>query len=109
MIKKLIREKVALDHLERDKSSVLKITNKRERRNLLADKIIEECKEVAEELSKKRLNKKRLIEELGDVLEVIYTMRQELNIDEDDVTTCQNDAYESRGGFEDFYYRVKKA
>jgi len=106
--KKLIRKKVAEDHLSRDEASVIILKTAKEKRAALAEKILEEAQEVADELLKDRIVKKNLTEELADVCEVLYTICLELNISDIKLQNIQDDKYELKGGFEDFYYKVQK-
>ena len=106
---KLIRSKIALQYIERDKTSIQKLKNNKDKRKYLAEKIIEEAKEVAAEIAAPRIKRKNLIEELADLQEIIYTAKILLHITDEEIKEAQDNKYEEKGGFEEFFLRLDKA
>jgi len=73
-----------------------RIMDDKEYRSELLKKIVEEAQEVAATEG----NKKELIKELGDVLEVVDAIAMANGLDGHEIARVKNDRRSSRGGFE---------
>lgn len=99
---KLIRDQVALDilRLSPEKIDIIKGLDMQELS--LHNKIIEETMELANELYKKTTDKDKIIEEAGDIIEVIYAICAFHNINIVDVYEMQEAKKKIKGGFVTF-------
>lgn len=107
-MKKLVRDKLAKKFISIDENSIEYLKDEKLIRKYLAKKIIEEANEVSEEILKGRLNKNHLMEEIGDLQEVMYTLSYHFDLNPEDIKEIRDEKYENKGGFEEFTLKVKK-
>lgn len=94
-MKKLVRDKIP--QIVGDKATFRAIENDTEYYQMLNNKLKEELDEVYDEVY--RNNKLGIIEELGDVLEVIYSIAEYHGIKREVINSSCSDKNERRGGF----------
>ena len=93
---KLIRDLIP-EIIERNGDiSKIRILNQREYKLELLKKLIEESKEVLEA----RNNKKDLIKEIGDVMEVLESIEKTYKLNKKDILKIKKERIKKRGGFE---------
>jgi len=93
-MKKLVRDRIPEIIANNGEDPIVRTLGKKEFKDALKVKLIEEVSEVA-----KSLSKKQLIEELADVQEVMRSMYDAFGIECGDVTTCARKKRKERGGF----------
>ena len=74
----------------------IRILNQKEYKLELLKKLIEESKEVLEA----RNNKKDLIKEIGDVMEVLESIEKIYKLNKKDILKIKKERIKKRGGFE---------
>ena len=74
----------------------IRILNQKEYKLELLKKLIEESKEVLEA----RNNKKDLIKEIGDVMEVLESIEKTYKLNKKDILKIKKERIKKRGGFE---------
>ena len=92
--KKLIRDKIPQVFAANNKIFNTRILTDDEYRVALKQKLIEESKEVLESS-----NKKDLIYEIADVIEVLNCIKSSENISDEDVEKCRLEKGKKRGVF----------
>ncbi len=96
---KLIRDNVALDIMRHDPEKVGLIAGLDLKAKALHNKIIEESLELANEVTKIRVDKDNIIEEAADVMEVVYAICSFYDISITDVYEMTEAKKKIKGGF----------
>lgn len=87
---KLVRDRIP-EIIEADgKTCETRIANRAEKIGYLLDKIGEETEELRSSLS---------VEEMADLLEVVYSLEEEIGLDKQEVEAIRLEKKEKRGGF----------
>lgn len=107
-MKKLIRNKLAKKFLQKDSESVIYLTDEKKIRKYLALKIVEEAREVAEEILKDDFNEIDFAEEVADLTEILNTSVIHFDVDHFRIDLAKVGKFEKKGGFSDFALKVKK-
>ena len=94
---KLIRTRIADEIEKRSDGQVIWSNDPEQLRHAIAAKLQEECSEVCHELRK--LNKKNLIEELGDLEDVIAATMKMFDITSIDISKAMEDKRLKKGYF----------
>lgn len=93
---KLIRDKIP-EIIEKSGSKAkVRILDDGEYKQELLKKIVEEAKEALEAEG----NKKELIKEIGDILEIIEYLIKVFDLDSEEIEKIRRERKESRGGFD---------
>ena len=93
---KLVRDLIPGIIKNDGRTPIVRILNKKEYKTELLKKLIEESKEVAEA----GRNKKGLIKEIGDVMEVLEAIEKAYNLDKKEILKIKKVRKKKRGGFE---------
>ena len=93
---KLIRDLIPEIIEKNGAISKIRILNQKEYKLELLKKLIEESKEVLEA----RNNKKDLIKEIGDVMEVLESIEKTYKLNKKDILKIKKERNKKRGGFE---------
>lgn len=99
---KLVRDKIPEKIEKNNETALIKILNDKEYEQALNDKFYEEIKEV---INSK--NKEGLIEELADLLELIYAKAKLNKITFEDIELVRMLKKEKRGGFDNKILLIK--
>jgi predicted house-cleaning noncanonical NTP pyrophosphatase (MazG superfamily)/8-oxo-dGTP pyrophosphatase MutT (NUDIX family) len=91
-LQKLVRDKIVQDHIDSGGKVKFKKLNQKEKREALANKIIEEAKELRDS--------KEILEELADVQEVLDQLAKDAGITKAQITAAQKKKRDTNGGFE---------
>jgi predicted house-cleaning noncanonical NTP pyrophosphatase (MazG superfamily) len=91
-LNKLVRDKIVQNHLDSGGKVKFRRLAKKEKRQALANKIVEEAKELA--------TSKEILEELADLQEVIDQLAKDDGITKFQITAVQKKKRASNGGFE---------
>ena len=94
--KKLVRDLIPGIIKNDGKMPIIRILGKREYELELLKKLVEESKEVLEA----RNNKKDLIKEVGDVMEVLEAIEKAFGLDKKEILKIKKERKKKRGGFE---------
>lgn len=87
---KLVRDRIP-EIIEKSGSTCeIEIVNEKEKEELLEKKLLEEVNEYLEDKN---------IEELADVMEVLFGLANELGYSEEDLLNKRNEKLQERGGF----------
>lgn len=89
---KLVRDKIPKIITEDNKVCEVEIVSGIEKQELLEKKLLEEVNEYLED---------RNLEELADVMEVLFGLANELGYSEEDLIKKRNEKLEERGGFKE--------
>ncbi|WP_195263183.1 nucleoside triphosphate pyrophosphohydrolase [Clostridium sp. 1001275B_160808_H3] len=89
---KLVRDRIPEIIMEDGKTCEIEIVSGIEKQELLEIKLLEEVNEYLED---------RNLEELSDVMEVLFGIANELGYSEDDLIKKRNQKLEERGGFKE--------
>lgn len=89
---KLVRDRIPEVIKESGKTCEIEIVNGIEKQELLEKKLLEEVKEYIEDKN---------LEELADVMEVLFGLANELGYSEDDLLNKRNGKLQERGGFKE--------
>lgn len=98
MAEKLVRNRIPLIIGREGKIAVTRVAHESERRQLLKDKLREEVEEFCASES---------AEEMADIMEVIYSIRQQFSINQLDIDRLQEDKKRLRGTFSDMIILVR--
>lgn len=100
-MEKLIRDKIlSFSQAKKDGRKIRK-ASKEEMPHFLQKKLTEECQEVNQEIE--QANKAALMEELGDVLEVIEEICQFYQLDYQQVLQIKQNKKDKKGSFSEHY------
>jgi predicted house-cleaning noncanonical NTP pyrophosphatase (MazG superfamily) len=91
-LNKLVRDKIVQNHLNSGGKVKFKRLPAREKRQALADKIIEETKEL--------VASKKMLDELADLQEVLDQLAKDAGISKKQIAAAQKEKGSSNGGFE---------
>ena len=98
---KLVRDKIP-DIIRNDKQiPTVQTLKPDEYRNELLYKLIEEAEELRRAGEYDEKNRAQMIEEIADVLEVLYAILKEFDLDEDEIEQTRIKKLKEKGGFED--------
>jgi len=89
---KLVRDKIPAIIEADNKKCEIEIVNGREKQELLEKKLLEEVNEYLEDKN---------LEELADVMEVLFGLANELGYSEEDLLNKRKEKLEERGGFKE--------
>ena len=89
---KLVRDRIPEIIKESGKDCEIEIVNGVDKQELLEKKLLEEVNEYMEDKN---------IEELADVMEVLFGLANELGYSEEDLLNKRNEKLQERGGFKD--------
>ncbi|MDU5740141.1 MAG: nucleoside triphosphate pyrophosphohydrolase [Clostridium sp.] len=95
---KLVRDKIPEIIRADDKECEVKIAEGKEKYEFLEKKLMEEVNEFLED---------RNLEELADVMEVLFGLAREIGYSEEDLIRKREEKKSERGGFEDGIVLVK--
>jgi predicted house-cleaning noncanonical NTP pyrophosphatase (MazG superfamily) len=95
-LQKLVRDKIVQDHLDLGGEVIFKRLSKKEKRQALANKIIEEAKELK--------SSEEILEELADVQEVIDQLANDAGVTKAQITAVQKKKRAKNGGFKNGDY-----
>jgi predicted house-cleaning noncanonical NTP pyrophosphatase (MazG superfamily) len=96
---KLVRDNIAQISEREQDGRTFRIADHHEMAELLNKKLQEECLEVSEELTKDSLEKDKLVEELGDVLEVIDSICSHYKISKKELMKIKDAKRLKKGSF----------
>lgn len=99
---KLIRDQLALDIMKHSPEKIGMIDGLDMKAKALHNKIIEETLELADELDKINVDKDKIIEEAGDIIEVINAICTFYDIDAMEVFDMRVAKKRIKGGFVTF-------
>ena len=99
---KLIRDQLALDIMKHSPEKIGMIEGLDMKEKALHNKIIEETLELADELDRAISDKDKIIEEAGDIIEVVYAICDFHDIDIMEVHKMQEAKRKIKGGFVTF-------
>ena len=94
--KKLVRDLIPRIIKKDGETPIIRILGKREYELELLKKLVEESKEVLEE----RNNKKGLIKEVSDVMEVLEAIEKSFGLNRKEILKIKKERKKKRGGFE---------
>lgn len=89
---KLVRDKIPEILEKEDKKYVIQYAEKEKMLDLLKDKLKEETREFLQDNS---------LEELADIVEVVFSLANELGYSEEEVLVKRTEKREEKGGFEE--------
>jgi predicted house-cleaning noncanonical NTP pyrophosphatase (MazG superfamily) len=95
-LQKLVRDKIVQDHLDLGGKVIFKRLSKKEKRQALANKLIEEAKELK--------SSEEILEELADVQEVIDQLANDAGVTKAQITTVQKKKRAKNGSFKNGDY-----
>ena len=89
---KLVRDRISEVIKASGKTCEIEIVNGKEKQELLEKKLVEEVNEYLEDKN---------LEELADVMEVLFGLANELGYSEEDLLNKRNEKLQERGGFKE--------
>ena len=89
---KLVRDRIPEVIKASGKTCEIEIVNGKDKQELLEKKLLEEVNEYLEDKN---------LEELADVMEVLFGLANELGYSEEDLLNKRNEKLEERGGFKE--------
>ena len=96
---KLVRDKIPEIIAQQGESANIRVLSDKEYTAALEQKLDEETREF---------HKERNLEELADILEVIYALAEDLGYSKDDLLQVYNQKHEKRGGFRNRVFLISK-
>ena len=96
---KLVRDSIPDLIRQEGKTPVIRILDDEEYTNALIQKLDEETGEFHREQN---------LEELADILEVVYALAENLGYTREELTECYTMKHEQRGGFRDRIFLISK-
>lgn len=98
---KLVRDNIAkIASAEKDKRN-FRIADDHEMPHLFSQKLKEECAEVCQEIDRSSFEKDKLIEELGDLMEVVDGICAHYGITKEELLLKKNEKKRIKGAFFD--------
>jgi len=99
---KLIRDKIPEIILNSGKKPTVKVLNKKQFKEELKNKLVEEAKELS-----CASGKKEIVNELADISELVEWICREYKIEKRDLLKCKKDKNLKRGSFKDKLFLIK--
>ena len=96
---KLVRDKIPEIIAQQGESANIRILNGKEYTVALEQKLDEETAEF---------HKEKNLEELADILEVVYALADDLGCTKEDLLQVYNQKHEKRGGFQSRIFLISK-
>ena len=96
---KLVRDKIPEIIAQQGESANIRELHDKEYTAALEQKLDEETREF---------HKERNLEELADILEVVYALADDLGYTKDELLDMYNQKHEKRGGFQNRFFLISK-
>lgn len=96
---KLVRDKIPEIIAQQGESANIRVLSDKEYTAALEQKLDEETREF---------HKERNLEELADILEVVYALADDLGCTKEDLLQVYNQKHEKRGGFQSRIFLISK-
>ena len=96
---KLVRDKIPEIITQQGESANIRVLSDKEYTAALEQKLDEETAEF---------HKEKNLEELADILEVVYALADDLGYSKDDLLHAYNQKHEKRGGFQNRIFLISK-
>ena len=96
---KLVRDKIPEIIAQQGESANIRVLSDKEYTAALEQKLDEETREF---------HKERNLEELADILEVVYALADDLGYTKDELLDMYNQKHEKRGGFQNRFFLISK-
>ena len=96
---KLVRDKIPEIIAQQGESANIRILNGKEYTVALEQKLDEETAEF---------HKEKNLEELAEILEVVYALADDLGYTKDELLDMYNQKHEKRGGFQNRFFLISK-
>ena len=96
---KLVRDKIPEIIAQQGESANIRVLSDKEYTAALEQKLDEETAEF---------HKEKNLEELADILEVVYALADDLGYSKDDLLHAYNQKHEKRGGFQNRIFLISK-
>ena len=96
---KLVRDKIPEIIAQQGESANIRVLHDKEYTAALEQKLDEETREF---------HKERNLEELADILEVVYALADDLGYTKDELLDMYNQKHEKRGGFQNRFFLISK-
>ena len=96
---KLVRDKIPEIIAQQGESANIRVLHDKEYTVALEQKLDEETREF---------HKERNLEELADILEVVYALADDLGYTKDELLDMYNQKHEKRGGFQNRFFLISK-
>ena len=96
---KLVRDKIPEIIAQQGESANIRVLRDKEYTAALEQKLDEETREF---------HKERNLEELADILEVVYALADDLGYTKDELLDMYNQKHEKRGGFQNRIFLISK-